>query len=392
MIPIEVLQLISFLQSAFNEMQLKDEIALTSEEIARFKKEYPLIRFSPKKRKFSANNTQEYLKFSSKILDFYVFNTLDTLFDLLVTNQSNRLSLITEMVGAFNKAGFFSVGRYLGESTMPTFINDERLYKKMLWMEWTLSKLLSCVNNNILPDMRIPLIGGTKSAIATRLTATKKFIDHYIELNPAARKKAEEFRETYNIRNITNSYLNALPVLKTLDIKIIEDKPVKLRIDRKPELPKIEKREEPVIVIEEIKEPKVANLSPPIPTVKLDSNEQQTLTLLKIAVCEYENYLVNIEENNLSSEEITTKLRVVRQLMIVERLDDFKFLFKATKQHLEKSRDTGTVKFLKTVATVLTAGLAALFGIWSVRGKSVTNNMERILKNKKLGSVYNSLG
>jgi len=111
-----------------------------------------------------------------------------------------------------------------------------------------------------------------------------------------------------------------------------------------------------------------------------------TLTLLKNITLEYQSYLEKLINQDdfkyTSKEEVIYKLRACNHLLEIDNVKEFKTLFNFTKKHLEKSRDTGTMKFIKGIVTVFTMGLAALFGIWDVKGKKATNQIEAILEKK----------
>jgi|GEM_PF-5849315 len=61
------------------------------------------------------------------------------------------------------------------------------------------------------------------------------------------------------------------------------------------------------------------------------------------------------------------------------RLEIFYAKFLEHRDLLETRRDSGTRLFLKVVATIFTAGFAAMFGLWNVKGREITAKMEPAL-------------
>lgn len=68
------------------------------------------------------------------------------------------------------------------------------------------------------------------------------------------------------------------------------------------------------------------------------------------------------------------------------RLLSFTEVFSTHRNILEKSRDSETVNFVKTVVAVLTAGLAYALGIFNVKGKSTTQEIDNILNTQLIKS------
>ncbi len=58
----------------------------------------------------------------------------------------------------------------------------------------------------------------------------------------------------------------------------------------------------------------------------------------------------------------------------------FQTAFQQERRILEKHRDSATVILLKKVATVLSFGIAAICGIWSVKGQKTTQKIEQVFK------------
>jgi hypothetical protein len=62
------------------------------------------------------------------------------------------------------------------------------------------------------------------------------------------------------------------------------------------------------------------------------------------------------------------------------QLRDFRQTFDADRAVIEKDRDSVGMKFIKVVATLLSLGLAYACGIWQVKGKIATDNIQRNLQ------------
>ena len=60
--------------------------------------------------------------------------------------------------------------------------------------------------------------------------------------------------------------------------------------------------------------------------------------------------------------------------------EHFQTIFQQERKILEKHRDSATVILLKKVATVLSFGIAAICGIWSVKGQKTTQKIEQVFK------------
>lgn len=61
------------------------------------------------------------------------------------------------------------------------------------------------------------------------------------------------------------------------------------------------------------------------------------------------------------------------------QLQNFKQAFQSQRAVIEKDRDSWGMKFVKTVTTVLSLGVAVLCGIWGVKGKQAADNLTRAL-------------
>lgn len=64
---------------------------------------------------------------------------------------------------------------------------------------------------------------------------------------------------------------------------------------------------------------------------------------------------------------------------VTAQLQDFSQQFKTVKPVIEQDRDSWAVKFVKGVATLLSLGAAALFGIWHIQGKNTAEKIEQAL-------------
>ncbi len=62
------------------------------------------------------------------------------------------------------------------------------------------------------------------------------------------------------------------------------------------------------------------------------------------------------------------------------QVNDFRREFQIQSPVLVKDRDSLTMKFVKTVVTFLSAGLAIACGIWNVKGKNTSKNIQQVLK------------
>lgn len=62
------------------------------------------------------------------------------------------------------------------------------------------------------------------------------------------------------------------------------------------------------------------------------------------------------------------------------QLQDFRRTFDEGRAVIEKNRDSVGMKFIKVVATALSLGLAYICGIWQVKGKAVTDNIQHNLQ------------
>ncbi len=63
-----------------------------------------------------------------------------------------------------------------------------------------------------------------------------------------------------------------------------------------------------------------------------------------------------------------------------EQVKDFNQVFKAQRSVLEKDRDSLAMKFMKSVATVLSLGIAWGLGIWGIKGKVATDKVQQMLE------------
>ncbi len=61
------------------------------------------------------------------------------------------------------------------------------------------------------------------------------------------------------------------------------------------------------------------------------------------------------------------------------QVNDFRCEFQIQSPILVKDRDSRTIKFVKTVATFLSAGLAIACGIWNVKGKKTSKDIQQVL-------------
>jgi hypothetical protein len=65
------------------------------------------------------------------------------------------------------------------------------------------------------------------------------------------------------------------------------------------------------------------------------------------------------------------------------QIRDFRRIFDIERAVIEKSRDSASMKFIKIVATVLSIGLAYVWGgIWKVKGKTTADNLQQSLQLK----------
>jgi hypothetical protein len=62
-----------------------------------------------------------------------------------------------------------------------------------------------------------------------------------------------------------------------------------------------------------------------------------------------------------------------------EQMKDFRAQFKIQRPVIEQDRDSWAMKFAKTVATVLSLGVAWLCGIWDVKGQVATDKLQTTL-------------
>jgi len=445
---IKIQKMIGHIQHAVQVLGLRNSEKLKKEDLDVFKKEFTPWWWSGKQ--FDPKNSAQYKILADKILDFFTFEVPDLLLEKFADRTEINFSTGQEIRDFLEGHGANSVARYLGNHFVPKFINDEKLYKKMLWLEWILTQLVGMAKE--IDGRAIKML--ISSQLNTRLEGTRNFLNTYVKENPKSKNELDNFRITYQkikIDNqeeaIENQYMRALLVLKPDYLKVTEEKeknetPVKqtqptlppLRtvsstpsslgsIDTK-HIPKTEPSQpaakKTTVTIEDVTKQDVKTTQPSQAEIsyefravcdscfpferglhilrshnwiskdyekmRSDYLEQvpETLILLKEETYKYQQYLKKIiRKKNFtysSEEDAKFKLKLTCELMESKTVNDFKNLFNASKSHLTKSRDTGTTTFLKAVATIFTAGLAVLFGIWSVRGKKATNKMENILK------------
>lgn len=110
--------------------------------------------------------------------------------------------------------------------------------------------------------------------------------------------------------------------------------------------------------------------------IKPKSMAHFVTTKAKNLVIEDKNLRMAIDKYS-SVNEMQNTLYTVKPA--AKQLADFSQVFYFRKTVIEQRRDTPTKTFLKAVTTILSAGLAILFGIWTVKGKVVANRMAKVL-------------
>ena len=78
---------------------------------------------------------------------------------------------------------------------------------------------------------------------------------------------------------------------------------------------------------------------------------------------------------------ILITIKSIKSIILADddkKLSNFVDAYKTIKPLIEIRRDNAAILFLKCVATVITLGLAVVFGIWNVKGRELTRNIDDI--------------
>ena len=130
-------------------------------------------------------------------------------------------------------------------------------------------------------------------------------------------------------------------------------------------------------------------------------NELNAPRILKIYCLDYKNrleqYIKIVRESKSGDESVCdkstkfvlakAKVRAIDEMLTPlsnptigeKQIGDFKNKFLEHRALIETARDTCSMLFVKGLATVLTLGVAAYFGIWHVKGRDLTSKMTSLL-------------
>lgn len=212
-IPQEIRDLITFAKQALQDLQLQETAALTAQEIDNFKLDYPPpLSLSWRTIKYNPKNLEEYRIFASKILDYFVVQIPEMIFQTIdrFENSASYLSILSAVNSDLESKGANSLARYLGKSRVPDFVDDAKLYQKMLWLEWLLHHTTHLINKGIIVDFSVPVLGGPAYQIQMRLTATQEFLKKYCEKHTDCLDQLTSFRSSYTTKDMKESFQIAM--------------------------------------------------------------------------------------------------------------------------------------------------------------------------------------
>lgn len=214
-IPLEVRNLIEFGRKAWTDLKLKESSQLTLDQINQFKNDYPAVSFGWGKVKFNSENKEEYKDFAAKILDYFIFDIPDFIFDVITKSDQSRsmLSILSSIHAELESKGGNSLARYLGKARVPQFVDDEKLYKKMLWLEWLLQQAVDLANKGIIVDLYVPIVGGPKEKLKSRLVAAQDFLQEYVKKHSERMEELQKFRNSYQNELMNMSFAAAMQVM-----------------------------------------------------------------------------------------------------------------------------------------------------------------------------------
>lgn len=107
------------------------------------------------------------------------------------------------------------------------------------------------------------------------------------------------------------------------------------------------------------------------------SSKTQTQTDHSTATSWHSNAYLSKTTQKLQAVEALQQTLQTRQ-DISSQCRSFQQIFKANRQIIEQDRDSTAMTFVKAVVTVFSLGLAALFGIWGVKGQKTVQKIEAV--------------
>lgn len=212
MLPKELKALIEFARKALRQFKLLEETQLTPGQITDYAN-----KFTTMKCVFMSSSdvkSKEYLANSLKILDYFILAIPTHIFDTIeagLNANQGHFAIAISVNDKLEKEGANGMARYMGKKRLPEYVNHERLYKKMLWLEWLLHHLLRLVEQGKIVDFKVPLPGvdGPKDQLLSRFKHTQSFIDLHAKNNPNEQEIITHFRKSYQCEELEMSFSNA---------------------------------------------------------------------------------------------------------------------------------------------------------------------------------------
>lgn len=405
----QVKELLNYLQKAFNVMGLKELLSLTPTEIEQFRAGE---KFIGKVVTFNPKNKNHYQNVVGKILDYFIFNATIQILEFLNKQPKDRnvASLALDVNKILESSGSNTLARFLGERRFPEFVDEEKIYKKMLWLEWLIVKFLKFkeLNNLAWDDLPKKQI---VSQFNMRYDATKDFLKKYAEAHLGVKSEIEEFRKSYHIADFKLSYDAAFKALNPVVTLKDEKKasPVLVEVKKVEQIPLLPAM--PVVKTEVVaslpqlilkpaevfkKQELTVSVLPvitlqleaiPVKLIKEDSQhakDENSLAPLKRILNDYKTYLVssfaNANFKYICADLGANKLMIINQLLAMTSLREFRMVYAINKPILIHHRDTKEMLYAKRALTAVSLGFAALFGLWNVRGEQMVKQIDAILK------------
>jgi hypothetical protein len=219
-VPQQVKDILNYGSEGLIALGINEKHAIKPEVINQLKADYPnpiKSFFRRSGREKYKRGGEEYTQFAKQILDHLLTESPSIILTSLAssTRSTNALAF-GDINGIFEGNGINALARYLGDARVPVYVDDEQLFKKMLWLEWMLTWALALVEKGLIVDFNIPVLNtGPKDQITKRYKATQEFICRYSEQHPDFNSKIAELRKTYKINDLKGSYDAAISVLSS---------------------------------------------------------------------------------------------------------------------------------------------------------------------------------